>query len=152
MLEIGDDTRIDGRVKFNHNDTVTIRVGDRTQIYRGGEFTGDVTIGADVFINRDCYARPNTTIGDRVNIGPFVRLVTDTHDVGSHERRAGDVRHDPIAIGDGSWIGASSTILAGVTIGAGSIVAAGSIVTEDVPDDVMVAGVPARVVKRLDPR
>ena len=149
MLEIGDDTRIAKQVKFNQGEHTTLRVGDRTQIYRGGEFTGDITIGDDVFINRDCYVRPHVTIGDRVNIGPFVRLITDTHEVGPHERRAGAVRHDPIIVGAGSWVGASSTVLAGVTIGAGAIVAAGSVVTDDVPDDVLVAGVPARVVKRL---
>lgn len=149
MLELGDDTRIAKQVKFNQNDRHTIRVGDRTQIYRGGEFTGDVTIGDDVFINRDCYVRPQVTIGDRVNIGPFVRLITDTHDIGPHERRAGAVRHDSIVVGAGAWIGASSTVLAGVTIGAGSVVAAGSVVTDDVPEDVLVAGVPARVVRQL---
>jgi acetyltransferase-like isoleucine patch superfamily enzyme len=69
--------------------------------------------------------------------------------MGSHERRAGAVRHDPITIGNGSWIGASATVLAGVSIGSGAVVAAGAVVTEDVPDDVVVAGVPARIVKRL---
>ncbi|MGO1235772.1 acyltransferase [Microbacterium gubbeenense] len=149
MLNIADDAKVDSDVVFNHSDRVTISVGAGSRIYRGSEFTGDVSIGADVFINRDCYVRPNTTIGDRVNIGPFVRLVTDTHDMGSHERRAGAVRHDAISVGDGSWIGASTTVLAGVTIGAGSVVAAGSVVTGDVPDDVVVAGVPAKIVKRL---
>ena len=149
MLNIADDADIDAQVVFNHSDRVTITVGANTRIYRGSEFTGDILVGSDVFINRDCYVRPHVTIGDRVNIGPFVRLITDTHEVGPHERRAGAVRHDPIVVGAGSWIGASSTVLAGVTIGAGAIVAAGSIVTEDVPDDVLVAGVPARVVKRL---
>jgi len=149
MLHIADDADIDAQVVFNHSDRVTITIGANTRIYRGSEFTGDIAIGADVFINRDCYVRPNTTIGDRVNIGPFVRLVTDTHDVGPHERRAGAVRHDAIVVGDGSWIGASSTVLAGVSIGSGSVVAAGSVVTEDVPDDVIVAGVPAKIIKRL---
>ena len=149
MLEIADDAKVDAQVTFNHSDRVTIRVGSATRIYRGGEITGDVSIGDDVFINRDCYVRPHTTIADRVNIGPFVRLITDTHDIGPHERRAGAVRHDPITVGEGSWIGASSTVLAGVTIGAGAVVAAGSVVTEDVPDDVVVAGIPARIVRRL---
>ncbi|WP_051171956.1 DapH/DapD/GlmU-related protein [Microbacterium indicum] len=149
MLEIGDDARIDKRVQFNHNDEVTIRVGDRAKFYRGTEFTGPVTVGDDVFINRDAYIRPHTTIGDRVNIGPFVRLVTDTHEIGPAERRAGAVRHDPIVIGDGSWIGASATIVGGVTIGSGSIVAAGAVVTEDVPDNVIVGGVPAKTLRTL---
>ncbi|WP_221585413.1 DapH/DapD/GlmU-related protein [Microbacterium sp. G2-8] len=149
VLTIGDDARIHKQVRFLHGEKNEIRIGDRANFYRGTEIMAPVTIGDDVFINRDAYIRPQTTIGDRVNIGPFVRVVTDTHDIGPHDKRAGAVRHDAITIGDGSWIGASATILGGVTIGAGSIVAAGSIVTSDVPDDVVVAGVPAKVVKKL---
>ncbi|NHI17462.1 DapH/DapD/GlmU-related protein [Microbacterium excoecariae] len=149
MLEVDETARVDKTVRFNHGSS-DVRVGARTKIYRGGEFTGPVAIGEDAFINRDAYVRPHTTIGDRVNLGPFVRLVTDSHAIGPHERRAGTVRHDPIVLGDGCWIGASATVLGGVTVGAGAIVAAGAIVTEDVPDDVLVAGVPARVVRRLD--
>ncbi|WP_162621808.1 acyltransferase [Microbacterium suaedae] len=149
MLTTGEGSHIHKEVRFLHNDSSEIRIGMRAKIYRGTEIMGSVTIGDDVFINRDAYIRPQTTIGDRVSIGPFVRIVTDTHDIGSHDKRAGAVRHDPISIGDGSWVGASATILGGVTIGAGSIVAAGAIVTADVPDDVLVAGVPAKIVRRL---
>jgi acetyltransferase-like isoleucine patch superfamily enzyme len=47
------------------------------------------------------------------------------------------------------WIGANSVILSGVTVGVNSVVAAGSVVTKDVPDDTVVAGVPARVIKKV---
>ncbi len=127
-----------------------VRIGDRTTIYRGGELLGPVTIGSDVFINRDVYIRPQTTIGDRVNIGPFVRLVTDTHEIGTHEKRAGAGTNAPISIGAGTWIGAGAIIVGGVTIGAGAVIAAGAVVTTDVPDDVIVGGVPARVIRTLD--
>lgn len=53
----------------------------------------------------------------------------------------------PVRIGDNVWIGASATILAGVTIGDGVVVAAGAVVTKDVPDRVLVAGVPAAVIR-----
>ncbi len=128
-----------------------ISVGDRTTIYRGGELLGPVTIGNDVFINRDVYIRPMTTIGDRVNIGPFVRLITDTHEIGEHRKRAGAGRNDPISVGDGTWIGAGAIVVGGVTIGAGAVIAAGSVVATDVPDDVLVGGVPARVLRQLEP-
>ncbi|MTE22743.1 DapH/DapD/GlmU-related protein [Microbacterium sp. ZXX196] len=149
MLEVDETARVDETVRFNHG-REAVRIGPGTRIYRGSELTAPVTVGTDVFINRDAYVRPHTTIGDRVNLGPFVRLVTDSHAIGPHERRAGTVRHDPIVLGDGCWIGASATVLGGVTVGAGAIVAAGAIVTEDVPEDVVVAGVPARVVRRLE--
>ncbi|MBP2437575.1 acyltransferase [Microbacterium amylolyticum] len=149
MLEIGEDAQIDSSVRMLHNASVTIRIGDRTKIYRGSEITGSVTIGDEVFINRDAYIRPKTTIGNRVNLGPFVRLVSDTHDIGPASKRAGTPRHDPIVIGDGTWIGAGATVLAGVTVGSGVIVAAGAIVTEDVPDGVLVGGIPARIIREL---
>jgi hypothetical protein len=55
----------------------------------------------------------------------------------------------PVRIGDGSWLGARAMVLPGVTIGKRVVVAAGSVVTRDVPDDVLVAGNPARVVRAL---
>lgn len=127
-----------------------ITIGAGTKIYRDGEILGPVVIGEHVFINTGAYIRPETTIGDRVNLGPFVRLLTDGHEIGGHERRAGAVRHDPITIGAGTWIGAGATVLGGVTIGSGSVVAAGAVVTEDVPADTLVGGVPARVIRRLE--
>ncbi|WP_448003869.1 acyltransferase [Agromyces bauzanensis] len=143
---IGTDCRIDNRIQLIGE----IRIGDRTTIYRGGELLGPITIGDDVFINRDAYIRPHCTIGDRVNIGPFVRLISDTHDIAGHSKRAGAVRHEPIIIGDGTWIGAGAIIVGGVTIGSGAIIAAGAVVSTDVPDDVLVGGVPARVIRQLD--
>lgn len=125
------------------------RIGDNAKLYRGCELSAPVVIGDRVFINRDAYIRPNTSIGDNVNLGPFVRLVTDTHDIGPETKRAGKVRHDPITIGDGTWIGASVTILAGVTIGSGCIIAAGAIVTTNIPDNTLAGGVPAKPLRRL---
>ncbi|MFF2390805.1 acyltransferase [Agromyces sp. NPDC058104] len=143
--ELGENCRIDPSVRM-HGD---VTIGDRTTIYRGGELLGPITIGDEVFINRDLYARPGTSIGDRVNIGPFVRLITDTHDIGPHRKRAGAGRNDPITIGDGTWIGAGALIVGGVTIGAGAVIAAGAVVTSDVPADALVGGVPARVIRML---
>ncbi|KQQ95823.1 hypothetical protein ASF62_04900 [Leifsonia sp. Leaf325] len=146
--EIEPDCTIDSSVRIMGEG---VRVGSRSKILRGGEILGPVVIGADVFINRDAYLRPGTTIGDRVNLGPFVRLITDTHEIGQAIRRAGKVRHDPISIGDGTWIGASATVIGGVTIGSGVIIAAGSVVTTDIPDNVIAGGVPARVIRTLEP-
>ena len=56
----------------------------------------------------------------------------------------------PVRIGDGTWVGARAMILPGVTIGKRVVVAAGSVVTRDVPDDSLVAGNPARVIRSLD--
>lgn len=119
------------------------------KVYRGGEICGPVTIGDGVFINRDCYIRPHTTIGDNVNLGPFVKLITDTHDIGPASKRAGRVLYDPISIEDGAWIGAAVMVLGGVTIGAGAMVAAGAVVTAHVAANTLVGGVPARFIRQL---
>lgn len=146
-LELGVGCKIDPTVRFLGEG---IRIGSGSKVLRGSELLGPIEIGADVFINRDAYIRPNTTIGDRVNLGPFVRLITDDHKIGSRERRAGPVSYKPIKIGDGAWIGASVTIVGGVTIGEGAVVAAGAIVVRDVPPNTLVGGVPASFIKALD--
>ncbi|KAJ2054857.1 hypothetical protein GGI08_004384 [Coemansia sp. S2] len=88
-------------------------------------------------------------IGDHVLFGPNVQIYTAEHPVDPATRLKGLESARPIKIGNNVWVGGSSTILAGVTIGDGVTVAAGSVVTKDVPDNVVVAGVPARIVKRL---
>jgi maltose O-acetyltransferase len=89
-------------------------------------------------------------IGKRCDIGPGVEFIPGGHLVGQFDRRAGAGMARPIEIGDGCWIGARSVILGGVRIGAGCVVAAGSVVTRDIPDNMLVAGVPARIKRQLD--
>jgi acetyltransferase-like isoleucine patch superfamily enzyme len=112
-----------------------------------------LTVGRDTFINRDCVIQADApvTIGEEVHLGPGVRITTVSHEIGPSHRRAGDRFSKPVSIGTGAWIGAGSQILPGVTVGAGAIVAAGSVVTADVPADTLVGGVPARVIRPLDP-
>lgn len=88
-------------------------------------------------------------IGERVGIGVGVRLVTSGHAYDNPSVRAGEGKHSPICVGDGSWVGAGATILQGVTIGNGAVVAAGAVVTRDVPRNTLVMGIPARVVRDL---
>jgi maltose O-acetyltransferase len=88
-------------------------------------------------------------VGSNCDIGPAVEFITGGHIIGTCSRRAGQGTAKPIVINDGCWIGAGSRILGGVNIGPGAVVAAGSIVTCDVPANVLVAGVPARVKKNL---
>ena len=149
-VTVGERTRVDDAVRImapTEEHLVTIGAG--TRIYRGTEILGPVTIGEDSLLNRDCYVRPQVTIGSRVAIGPFVRLITDTHDIGPSEHRAGPFRVDPITVGDGCWIGAGAIVVAGVDIGPGAVVAAGAVVTSDVPANTLVGGTPARVLREL---
>ncbi len=147
----GEGTRIDPTVKFmselgaEHE----IRVGNNVTLYGKTELIGPVTIGDGTFMNRSCYIRQHSTIGRNVNFGPFVKLVTDGHEIGGPGKRAGANHWKPIVIGDGSWLGAGVIVLGGVTIGPGTIVAAGAVVTKDLPANVLAGGVPARVIREL---
>ena len=89
-------------------------------------------------------------IGSHVAVSPRVTIVTATHTMDGYPGRIGPTVCKPVVIKDGAWIGIGASILAGVTVGERSVVAAGSVVTHDVPDNTMVAGIPAKVVKYLD--
>ena len=90
------------------------------------------------------------TLGRNVTIGPSALLCTATHRIGGPSRRMQpNVAPRPIVIEDGAWIGLGAMILPGVRVGRGAIVGAGAVVTRDVPENVIVAGNPAAVVRRL---
>jgi maltose O-acetyltransferase len=89
------------------------------------------------------------TIGDDVQVGPNVQLLTPTHPVEPQARRDKWESAAPITIGDNVWIGGGAIVLAGVTVGDDAVVGAGAIVTKDVPARSVVVGNPARVVKQL---
>lgn len=148
-VDLGEGAHVDPRVSLWGSDTARISIGAGTRVYRGAEWNGPVTVGDGCMINRDSYIRAGTTIGDGVFLGPFVRLISDSHQIGSATRRAGANRVDPITVGDGTWIGAGVTVLGGVTIGAGCVIAAGAVVTRDVPDNTLAGGIPAKVLRAL---
>lgn len=147
---IGEDVFIDPTVRLMAaSEGNAINIGDFTKIRRGGEWVGPITVGTRCQFNRDSYIRANVTIGDYCNIGAFVRIISDSHEITTGKRRAGKVSFPAITIGNGVFIGASSTILGGVTIGDGAVVAAGSLVRSDVPPNTVVGGVPAKPIKVL---
>jgi maltose O-acetyltransferase len=110
-----------------------------------------VSIGARCFANYGLVALDvcAITIGDDVQIGPNVQLLTPTHPVEPATRREKWEAGAPITIGDNVWIGGGAIVLAGVSIGENSIVGAGAVVTRDVPANVVAVGNPARVVREL---
>lgn len=88
-------------------------------------------------------------IGDRVLMGQEVMIYTNNHIWNSKKRTfyGQGMTTAPVTIGDDCWIGSRSIILAGVNIGRGVTIAAGSIVTKDIPDYVIIGGVPAKIIK-----
>lgn len=111
-----------------------------------GQFT---RFGKNVFVNFGCsfMDRGGITLEDGALIGPQVKLITENHAEAPDRRQ--DVYSRPIRIKRKAWLGAGVTVLPGVTIGENAIIGAGSVVTKDVPDNAIVAGVPAKVIRYI---
>lgn len=88
-------------------------------------------------------------IGEHVMIGPNTLITTVGHPLSRAGRRHWMAQAAPVTIGDDVWIGGNVVILPGVTIGSGSVIAAGAVVSRDVPEDVVVGGVPAKVIRPI---
>ncbi len=114
---------------------------------------GILHIGNDTWLSpgviMHTHLKADIYIGERCDIGPGAGFITGSHSIGTSFRRAGSGTAQPIKVGNGCWIGARSIILGGVSIGDGCIIAAGSVVTCDVPENTLVAGVPASVKRNL---
>ncbi len=112
-------------------------------------FGKHIRIGNHVFINHACTFLDlgGITVEDYVQIGPKVNLITENHPLNPEDRKSLDL--GGIHIKRNAWLGAACTILPGVTVGENSVVAAGAVVTKDVPDNTVVAGIPAKVVRNL---
>ncbi|KRM88162.1 sugar O-acetyltransferase [Lacticaseibacillus thailandensis] len=90
------------------------------------------------------------TIGTHCYVGPDVGFYTPVHPLAARERDADVEMGAPITLGDSIWIGGHATILPGVTLGDNVVVGAGSVVTKSFPSNVVIAGNPARIIRRLD--
>jgi acetyltransferase-like isoleucine patch superfamily enzyme len=114
------------------------------------DFGKNIRVGRNVFINHACefMDRGGITIGDGVLIGPKVNLVTINHPLDPTTRRS--TYCAPIVIKNGAWLGAAVSVMPGVTIGENAVVAANAVVTRDVPDNAIVGGVPAKIIKYID--
>ncbi len=134
-----------------------MRIGRRSQVMGPVFVTGPgrwrelFEIGENTFITGPLRVdlAQRIVIGDRVNIGHAVTLLTTDHEIGPSEQRCGFRQTGHIIIESGVWIGANATILPGVTIGQSSVVAAGAVVTKDVAPNTLVGGVPASVIREL---
>jgi len=106
-------------------------------------------IDKNVFINFDCTFLDlgGITIESGVLIAPKVSLLSEGHPVSPEKRHSLVVGH--IHIKKNAWIGANATILQGVTVGENSVVAAGAVVSKDVPDNTIVGGIPAKILKKI---
>lgn len=115
------------------------------------EYGTHIKIGQNFFANYNCTMIDvaQITIGDNCMFGPNVSLYTAGHPIHPDTRNSGYEYGKEISIGDNCWIGGSVTVVAGVHIGVGSVIGAGSIVTKDIPDHVLAAGNPCKVIREI---
>jgi maltose O-acetyltransferase len=130
------------------------RLHKRSTIWAGANLRSrKITCGAEVFINVGFYhdGYDFLTIGERVRIGPYVRMITATHEIGSAEQRGQvEVVGKPITVEDACWIGTGVTLMPGVTVAAGCVLAAGAVLYESTQPNGLYAGSPALRVRDLD--
>jgi len=115
------------------------------------DYGSRIRVGARTFVNYGLVALDvaSIEIGDDVQIGPNVQLLTPMHPIDPDTRRAKWEAAEPIVIEGNVWLGGGVIVLPGVTIGENTVVGAGTIVTKDLPPNVVAAGNPARVVRSL---
>lgn len=125
-----------------------VRICSSVKIIGAGELeiADNTWIGAETFIS----ASSTIKIGANCDIAPRVFIGDGTHELTPERVRVADIETCiPITIGDGCWICANATIIAGVSIGDKCVIAAGAVVTKDMESLVIVAGVPAKVIKKF---
>lgn len=110
-----------------------------------------ITVGKNFYANSYCTiidVAP-VTIGNNVMLGPNVQIITAGHPIHPDSRNSKYEYGVPITIGDNVWIGAGAIILPGVNIGNNTVIGAGAVVTKDIPDGVVAAGNPCRILKKI---
>lgn len=114
------------------------------------DFGPQVNLGKNIYINKNVnmVSLGGVNIEDNVLIGPKAIIISINHDQNEKNRR--NLIPKSVHLKKNSWIGAGAIVLPGITIGKNSIVGAGSVVTKDVPDNAVVVGNPAKVIKKLE--
>ncbi len=112
----------------------------------------NISVGEDFLTNYNVTILDiaKVSIGNYCMIGPNTLITTVGHPLMPKGRREKKAKGEPVNIGNDVWIGGNCTILPGITVGNNVVIAAGAVVTKDVPDNCVVAGVPARIIKTLE--
>ena len=115
------------------------------------DYGTNIRLGTKVFFNFNCVVLDvmEVRIGSNVLFGPSVQIYAATHPMDAETRAQWRELAKPISIGSDVWVGGAAVICPGVTIGSRTVIGAGSVVTRDIPDDVLAAGNPCRVIRTL---
>jgi len=115
------------------------------------DYGTNISIGNNFYTNHNCTILDGATVsfGDNVFIAPNCVFSTAGHPIDVEQRNAGLEIALPITVGDNVWIGTNVSVLPGVTIGSDTVIGAGSVVNKDIPDGVIAAGNPCRVIRKI---
>ncbi len=127
-------------------------LGEGTKVVGPIYCTAELKTGSDCWLGRNftIHGNGSVQIGDNCDIAPDVTLLTGRHARDDQEPGEGKGRTDSIFVGEGCWIGAGATLSRNVTIGKGSMVLAAACVMKNMPENTLIGGVPARIVRKLD--
>ncbi|MCM3771349.1 MULTISPECIES: maltose acetyltransferase domain-containing protein [Priestia] len=116
------------------------------------DYGSNIHVGENFYANFDCVLLDvcEIRIGDNCFLAPGVHIYTATHPLHAFERISGAEFGKRVEIGDNVWIGGRAIINPGVKIGNNAVIASGAVVTKDVPDNVVVGGNPAVIIKRIE--
>lgn len=114
------------------------------------DYGANILLGERVYFNFNCVVLDvcRVEIGDHCLFGPAVQIYTATHPLNAELRRSRELGK-PITIGSDVWVGGAAILCPGVTIGSRTVIGAGSVVTRDIPDGVLAAGNPCRVIREI---
>ncbi len=153
FISIADDVQLGKNVKlYNFVNLYGCRIGDNSRIGTFVEIQKGASVGRNCKISSHTFVCEGVTIEDNCFIGHNVTFINDRYPRATNAdgslQTDNDWTCETTLVKQGASIGSSATILCGITIGENATIGAGAVVTKDVPDGAVVAGVPARVLKK----
>jgi maltose O-acetyltransferase len=140
------------KIKRNLLNWAGFEVGKGTKIVGPNRIYGNLVIGENTWVGTGLTVHGNGSviIGDNCDIAPDVTFLTGSHVSGDVERRAGHGCKFIITIKNGTWIGARSTFVGNIEIGKACIVGASALVNKSYKDNILIGGIPSKVIKELN--